>query len=365
MIGFDPSEEQALIVETVRQFSEKEIRSRSRDVDEAGSIPKEILELASELGLVANSLPEQYGGGGERNAVTSVLVLEELAWGDLSIAIAVMSPSLLGIPLLDAGTEPQRAALLPGLIGDTSATGCLALVEPRFDFEALAPETTARRDGSDYVIRGTKCLVPWLEGTAPILVVAADEGAAQVFIVPRASPGLTATAESNMGLRGLPTVELEFDDVRVPAEARLGGDTGTNVRSLVDRGRIAIAAAGVGLARASFELARDYAKEREAFGAPIATKQAIAFKLADMAIEIDGARLLVWEAASALDRGQDDPTITRLARLAWDKSRRTAMQASDGAVQIFGGHGYIRDYLPEMHLRNAAGLSSFQALSLL
>jgi acyl-CoA dehydrogenase len=365
MIGFDPSEEQALIVDTVRQFSENEIRPRARDVDETGAIPKEVLALASELGLVANSLPEQYGGGGERNALTSTLVLEELAWGDLAIGLAVMSPSLLGIPLLDAGTDAQREALLPELIGDPHATGCLALIEPRFDFQALRPETTARRDGADYVISGTKCLVPWLEGGSQMLVVAQDAGAAEAFIVPRNSPGLSAEPESNMGLRGLPTVELRFDDVRVPAEARLGGDAGSNVRALVDRGRVAIGAAGVGLARASFELARDYAKEREAFGAPIATKQAIAFKLADMAIEIDGARLLVWEAACALDQGEDAATVTRLARLAWDKSRRTAMQAADGAVQIFGGHGYIRDYLPEMHLRNAAGLSSFEALSLL
>ena len=115
------------------------------------------------------------------------------------------------------------------------------------------------------------------------------------------------------------------------------------------------------MARASFELARDYAKEREAFGAPIATKQAIAFKLADMAIEIDGARLLTWEAAFALDRGED---ATRVARLAFDKVGRTVLQVADGAVQVLGGHGYTREYLPELHLRNAAGLQSFEGLAL-
>ncbi len=151
----------------------------------------------------------------------------------------------------------------------------------------------------------------------------------------------------------------------MPQSARLGGEAGIQLQRLLDRGRVATAAAGVGMARASFELARDYAKERQAFGAPIATKQAIAFKLADMAIEIDAARLLTWEAAAALDGGDDGEACTRFARLAFDKARRTALQAADGAVQILGGHGYIRDYLPEMHLRNAGGFCNYEALCLI
>jgi alkylation response protein AidB-like acyl-CoA dehydrogenase len=133
------------------------------------------------------------------------------------------------------------------------------------------------------------------------------------------------------------------------------------VRALVARGRTALAALGVGVARAAFELSRDYAKERHTFGAPIATRQAIAFKLADMAIEIDGARLLTWEAAWRLDRGDD---ALREATLAYDQVRRVALEVADGAVQVFGGHGYTREYLPEMHLRNARGFASFEALAL-
>jgi len=203
--------------------------------------------------------------------------------------------------------------------------------------------------------------VPWLDGSGPALVVASDETAdsPQLFLVPRSADGLSAKPEANLGLAGLPTVELCLDEVRIPEGAKLGGASGADLSQLIDRGRIAGAAAAVGLARASFELARDYAKEREAFGAPIATKQAIAFKLADMAIEIDAARLLTWEAAFALDQGRN---ATREARLAFDKARRTALQASDGAVQVLGGYGYIRDYLPEMHLRNAAGFQSYEAL---
>jgi len=362
MIGFDPTDEQALIQDTVRQFVAKEVRPRSRECDEARALSKDVLGQAHELGLVANGLPEAFGGGGERNAVTSCLIAEELAWGDLSLALGILSPSLLGVPVMDFGSQAQQQELLPSLCGDSFEPGCLAVLEPRYDHDPARLATTASREGDEWVLEGRKCLVPWLDGSGPVLVAAREGGASQLFLVPRAAKGLTATPESNLGLGGLPTVELALEGVRIPAEARLGGERGSRLHDLLARGRVAGAAAAVGLARASFELARDYAREREAFGVPIATKQAIAFKLADMAIEIDAARLLTWEAAFALDQGED---ATRKARLAFDKARRTALQASDGAVQVLGGHGYIRDYLPEMHLRNAGGFQNFEALCLL
>jgi alkylation response protein AidB-like acyl-CoA dehydrogenase len=164
-----------------------------------------------------------------------------------------------------------------------------------------------------------------------------------------------------MGIQALPTAELTLESVRVPADARLGGEQGSDLRHVVARGRVALAAAGVGVARAAFEAARDYAKEREVFGVKVAQKQAIAFMLATMAIEIDGARLLVWEAAAALDRGEDAlPQATK----AYRQVQRVALDVADAAVQVFGGHGYIRDYLPEMHLRNARGFAAFEALAL-
>jgi alkylation response protein AidB-like acyl-CoA dehydrogenase len=168
--------------------------------------------------------------------------------------------------------------------------------------------------------------------------------------------------EQNMGVQALPLAELGLSGVRVPASARLGGDAGADIRQLIARGRVGLAAAAIGMSRAALEIARDYAKERETFGAPIATRQAIAFKIADMAIEIDGARLLVWEAAAALDGGVE---ATRFAALAYSQARQVALKVADDAVQIFGGYGFIRDYLPEMYLRNAAGFtSSFEALTL-
>jgi alkylation response protein AidB-like acyl-CoA dehydrogenase len=361
VIDFEPTEDQQLIVETVRQFAQNEIRPKAHECNEERKLPLEVLTHAHELGLVAHSIDEAFGGGGERSAVTGVLVAEELAWGDLAIALAILSPSLLAFPVLDFGTEEQRRRILPRLTTSDFTPGSLAIVEPRFDDDPYRPRTRARREGDAYLLSGRKCFVPWLDGGDPVLVVAADESGAQGFLVPRDSAGLAAEPERNMGLDALPTVELHLDEVRVPAAQRLGGATGADLARLVQRGRVGLAAAAVGVARASYEIACEYAKEREAFGAPIATKQAIAFKLADMAIEIDAARLLAWEAAWTLDRGEE---ATRVATLAHQQAARVALEVTDGAVQVLGGHGYIRDYLPEMHLRNARGFASFGALTL-
>ncbi len=361
MIDFEPSDEQRLIVETVRQFATSEVRPRARECSEARKLPEDVIARAHQLGLVANALPSANGGGGDRSAITGALIAEELAWGDLSIALAILSPSLVALPVADFGTPEQQRAWLPRYTADRFVPGSLALVEPSFRFDAFHPATTARPDGDAWLLDGEKCFVPWLAGDDSVLVIAAEQRVPQAFLVPRDAEGLEATPERNMGLDALPTVELRLHGVKVPASARLGGARGSDVASLVNRGRVALAAAAVGVARAAFELARDYAKQRQAFGAPIATKQAIAFKLAEMAIEIDGARLLAWEAADRLDRGL--PAL-REAALAQQQAQRVALEVADGAVQVFGGHGYIRDYLPEMHLRNARGFVSFEALSL-
>ena len=362
MIDFQPSEEQELIAETVRQFAENEMRPAAREADETTQPPDALLASAHELGLVANALPEAFGGGGERSAVTGALIAEELAWGDLSLALGMLSPALVALPVADFGTDEQKQEWLPRFAGPSFVPGSLAIVEPRYDSDPFRPKTTARLDGDEYVLDGAKCQVPWQDGDDGVLVIALEGDTPQGFLVSRGAAGLKAERERNMGVRGLPTAQLALEGVRVPRSARLGGESGADVRSLVARGRAALAACAVGVARAAFEVSRDYAKEREAFGAPIATKQAIAFKLADMAIEIDGARLLGWEAAWRLDQGED---ALREATLAYQQARRVALQVADGAVQVFGGHGYIRDYLPELHLRNAAGFGSFEALALI
>jgi alkylation response protein AidB-like acyl-CoA dehydrogenase len=362
LIDFEATEEQQLIVDTVRQFAANEIRPAAHEAAEARKLPEAVIGQAHELGLVAPGLDEAHGGGGERSAITGVLIAEELAYGDLAIALAILSPSLTALPVNDFGSEEQKREHLPAFTGAGFVPGSLALVEPSFRFDPFRPATRARREGDGYVLSGEKCFVPWLDGSDHVLVIASEDDAPQAFLVPRGAAGLGATREKNMGLDALPTAELSLDDVRVPAAVRLGGDAGIDLRALVTRSRVGLAAGAVGVARAAFEIARDYAKEREAFGAPIATKQAIAFKLADMAIEIDATRLLVWEAAWHLDQGRDG---TREATLASQQASRVALQVTDGAVQVLGGYGYIRDYLPEMQHRNARGFATFEALTMI
>jgi alkylation response protein AidB-like acyl-CoA dehydrogenase len=362
MIDFAPTEEQALVIETVHQFADHEIRPRARESEEASSLPSDVLESAHALGLVANGLPEEYGGGGEPSAILGCLIAEELAWGDLSIALGILSPSLLGVPVANMGTQAQKQQVLPQLTGEHFVPGSLAVLEPRFDSDPFRPQTKAKRDGDEYILDGAKCQVPWQDGGQEVLVIASEGDGLEGYLVSRDAEGLSFEIEKNMGIQALPLAELTLSGVRVPASARLGGEAGADIRQLINRGRIGLAAAAIGMSRAAFEMSRDYAKERETFGAPIATRQAIAFKLADMAIEIDGARLLTWEAACGVDSGQD---TTRLAALAYGQAKHTALKVADDAVQIFGGYGFIRDYLPELYLRNAAGFtSSFEMLTL-
>lgn len=361
MIDFEPSEEQSLVVETVRQFAENEIHPKARECEESRALPWDVIRHAHELGLVSNAIEASCGGGGERSAVTSVLVAEELAAGDLSIALAILSPALTALSIQDLGSPEQKQRWLPAFTGEDFVPGSLALVEPGFESDPYRPATCARRSGDGWELTGSKCFVPWLEGAEIFVTVAATDAGPRAFVVPRDAAGLEAKPEANMGLCALPTAELSFSGVSVGQDALLGEGDGVDATALITRGRVALAATAVGVARAAYEIAREYAKEREAFGSPIATKQAIAFKLADMAIEIDGARLLAWEAAWLLDEGRDAGRAAALARL---QAARIALEVADGAVQVLGGHGYIRDYLPELHLRNARGFAHFEALAL-
>jgi len=357
LIDFQPSEEQELVLETVREFSAQELRPRAREAEESAKLPADLLERAHPLGLVANALPEAHGGGGERSAVTAALVSEQLAWGDLALAVAILSPGLLALPIAEFGSPEQQAHHLPAYAGEAFVPGSLAWIEPRFDSDVFRPSTRAERADRDWQIHGRKALVPWIEGLRSVGVVASTGERAELFVVPVDSPGLSATPASYMGLRALPFAELQFDGVRVPESARIAIDASR----VIAQGRVALASLAVGVARAAYELALDYAKQRETFGAPIATRQSIAFMLADMATEIDGLRLLAWEAAWQLDQRLD---ATRAAAWALTQARRVVLQCADGAVQIFGGHGYTREYLVELLLRNAAGFGSFEALAL-
>jgi len=246
--------------------------------------------------------------------------------------------------------------------------GSAAVVEPRFDFDLASLTTLARREGGAYVLNGVKCFVP-LGSDAEHLLVYARSGdrdgyeGVSGFLVEKGAVGLQLhEREKNMGLKALATHEITLENCRVPAANRLGGDAGCDFAKLMNYSRVGLAAMAVGVARAAFEYARDYAKDRRAFGVAIAQKQAIAFMLAEMALEIDATRLLTWEAAWKLDRGED---ATREAYLAKNYAANMVLKATDNAVQILGGHGYIREHPVELWLRNGRGFAAFEGLVML
>lgn len=366
MAGFQPTEEQQLIRDTVATFAREQIRPVAREADESGQIPSSLAQQAWDLGLSQSTIPEAFGGSGESpSAITGSLICEELAWGDLSIALHVLAPRLLIQPLLTLGNETQQQ-ILRTYTGSEFTAGTAAVVEPRFGFDVNEFATTATVQRGDIVLNGTKCLVPLAADAQHILVYARDGQEMNAVIVSRGTPGLTIhEREKNLGLKALATYELTLEHCRVPASARLLG----NLSPLLNRSRVALASLAVGVARAAFEYATAYAKERRAFGTAIAQKQAIAFMLAEMAVEIDAARLLTWEAAWKIDAGRDVPdgalsAATREACLAKNYAANMALKVTDHALQVLGGHGYIRDHFVELWLRNARGFATFEGMAM-
>jgi alkylation response protein AidB-like acyl-CoA dehydrogenase len=363
MYGFEPTDEQRMLVEAAQRFAEKELRPAAHEADEAGQLPPALIEKGWELGLLQASIPESYGGFGERSAVTGALAAEALGWGDLSAALAVLAPGAFALSILAGGTEEQKQKLLPPIIEAEWRPFVPAFVEPDFDFYAGEMRTRAARQNGGYTLQGVKALVPFAEQAQSFLVFAALDGQAQAFVVPAGTPGLTvAEREKLLGIQAVPTYRVQLQELKLPAQARLGGEQGSPFEAILASSQVAIGALAVGLARGAFEYARDYAKERVAFGSPIAQKQSIAFTLADMAIEIEAIRLLVWEAAWMLDAGREE--AARSAYLALTGAADMAMMVTDRAVQILGGHGYIREHPVERWMRNARGVASYVGLAM-
>ena len=359
MFGFEPTEEQKMLVEAVHRYAENDLRAAAHEADESGELPVDLIEKGWELGVLQASVPESYGGFGERSAVTGALAAEELAWGDLSGALAVMAPGGYALSVLLAGSEDQKSGLIPPVIEANWKPYVTAFVEPDYDFYAGDMRTTATANNGDYLITGRKARVPYGDGAEGLLTFANLDGQIEAFTVPTDAKGVeVGEREQLLGIQALPTFPVDYDKVRVPASARLEGMDPSQVLASFN---VATGALAVGLSRAAYEYALDYAKDREAFGAPIAQKQAIAFMLAEMATEIDGARLMVWEAAWEIDQGENASTT---AYVALTNASDTAMMVSDRAVQILGGHGYIREHPVERWMRNARGLSTFAGMAM-
>lgn len=362
MYSFEPSDDQKTLLEAVRRFAARELRPAMRPAEEAGELPSALMRSGWELGLLPASIPEEFGGFGERSVMTGVLAAEELAWGDLAGALALMAPNLVALPVLARGSAEQKKSLLPGFAADSFRPASAALMEPRFDFDAGALETRAVRRNGEYVLSGTKCNVPWAAESEWMLVYAALDGPTQAFLVEKGTPGLVVgERERNMGLSALPLYSVELRGCVVPGPRRLGGEAGADLSVVLDASRVAWGALAVGVGRAAYEYALDYAKKRQAFGEAIAQRQSIAFMLAEMATEVEAARLLVWEAAWLLDQGKDASREACLARTLADDM---ALMVADRAVQVLGGHGYIRELPVELWLRNARAFAVLEGLAI-
>src|SRR5471032_2128181 len=227
MLSFEPSEEQQMFIEAARKFASKELRQHAREADEQGDLAANVLAGGWELGLLPASIPEQYGGFGERSAITGVLAAEELAWGDLSGALALSAPNLVALPVLLCGSDEQKSELLPGFCSDSYLAASAALIEPRYDFDSTALRTTATRANGNYVLNGVKCNVPLAAESEWMIVYAALDGRTEGFLVRRGTDGaVVKEREQNMGMKAFPLYSVDFQQCQVPASQRLGGDRG-------------------------------------------------------------------------------------------------------------------------------------------
>ncbi|EWM19370.1 acyl-CoA dehydrogenase family protein [Kutzneria sp. 744] len=352
------TDEQRQIVQLCHDFAAKEIRPRAREVDEADVVtPVDLFARAAEVGITNFMLPDQYGGGGFTDVFTQCLVQEELCWGDPGIGNLLCSNGFFADPILVLGTEEQKETWLRPLTGPDSPMTALATTEPNAGSDAAAMITTARRVEGGYELTGQKA---WISnaGAARYYVVFAKTDRSKrssgvtAFLLERDAPGLRfGEPMRKMGQRAIVCREVFFDNVFVPAHDRLG-DEGLGFHGLMgtfDISRVILGSAAVGAARAAYEFALDYARNRKQFGVPIIEHQAVAFRLADMATRIESARLLVHHAARQIDAGQ---RVTGLAAMAKLTASETAMFVTWAAVQTLGGWGYSREFPVEQWMRD-------------
>jgi len=356
-MNFEFTKEQEMLRDMVRDFAEKEIKPYAREVDETSKMRYETFEKLGELGLLGIPFPEEYGGAGG-DTISYCIAVEEIgkACGGTGLSYAA-NTSLGASPIFYFGTEEQKQEwLVPMAKGETM--GAFGLTEPNAGSDAGGTRTKAVLDGDEWVINGEKCWITNAGYSRQIIVTAVtgkkDNGRniVSAIIVPTDTPGVTISCNyDKMGVRGSNTCEIILENVRVPRENLLGDEKKGFSQFLytLDGGRISIAALSVGIAQAAFEKALNYAKERQQFGQPISNFQAIQFKLADMAMEIELARNQVYKAAWLKDQGKSFGKEAAFAKLF---ASETGFRVCNQAVQIHGGYGYMREYDVERHLRD-------------
>src|SRR3972149_689984 len=248
MSGFEPTDDQKMLIGAVQKYAEKDLREAAHEADEQGGFPDGIVHRGWELGILQASIPDSYGGFGDRSAVTGALAAEELAWGDVAGALAIMTPGSFALPILSAGTEDQKRRWLPGIVESDWRPYVAAVTEPHFDFYSGDLRTTAQRENGSYLLKGEKCMVPFADAAEAFLVFARFQDKTQAFIVPRGLEGLViGEADRYLGFGALPMRRLRLDDVRLPAENRLGGEAGFDPQAGVGSGDTGGAAVGGGV----------------------------------------------------------------------------------------------------------------------
>jgi butyryl-CoA dehydrogenase len=356
-MNLELNEEQRLIQKTAREFADREIRPVAAALDEEHKFPTQLVKRMAALGFLGISVPEQWGGAG-MDTVSYVLALEEIAVACASTAVIMsVNNSLVCDPILKFGTEQQKKNVLTPLARG-ERLGCFALSEPDAGSDSAAQKTRARLDGDAWVLNGTKNFITNGPAADWMLVFAMSEPNQGVhgisaFLIPTDAPGLRrGPHDRKLGITAAQSCQIFLEDCRVPKDAILGEpEHGFKVAmSTLDVGRIGIAAQAIGIARASLEASARYATERKTFGKPIAEHQAIQFMLADMATEIDAARLLMLRAATLKDQGTRHTVESSMAKL---HASEVANRAAKTAVQIHGGYGYLKDFPVERHYRDA------------
>lgn len=349
-----PTEDQAVIAEVARELADEVLRPAAAQADADRALPDKVRDQAAEMGLTLIGVPAELGGiAEEASAVTGALVLEQLCRGDMGLAVALMASGAVAGALANYGDASQQATFLPPFTDENDpATGALAIQEPQPLFDPARPATTATRRGTDLVLNGSKSLVPRVENADLFIVSVLLDGQARLVIVPPGTRGLSHTDDPAMGLRAARTGRLDLADVVVPATNLLG--TSADHEDAVRRSRLAWAAAAVGTGTAVLDQLKTYTKERKAFGEPIAYRQAVAFTVANIAIEVDALRLVVLRAAALLDAGKDAAASIAHARSL--AARHLTQVGSDG-VQLLGGHGFVKEFDNERWYRDLRATS--------
>ena len=364
-ITFQLTEEQKMIKKLARDFSENEIAPHAEHFDKTHDYPTDIVKKAQELGLTTINVPEEYGGLG-LSLFEEMLVAEELAWGCSGISLCITINNLAALPVLIAGNDEQKKEYFGRLVDGKMAA--YALTEPSAGSDVLGIKTSARKDGDEYVLNGTKTFITGAT-VADWYTIFAYTDPSQgykgmtAFLVDRDTPGLSVTKPfDKLGQRASDTAEVILEDVRVPAKNILGaeGQGFLIAMKVFDKSRPGVAAAAVGIAQRAVDESIKYAKERKSMGKEIYKHQAIGFKIAEMATNVEASRLLAWQAAIAVDEGH--PSI-KLASMAKVFAADTGMKTCVDAVQVFGGYGFITEYPVEKLMRDMKIMQIYEGTS--